>query len=122
MYKINNKPMTNYGLHISKHDGHIHLFEPKEQFFTVYGKQGYQITKRKANILHLKGFLIADNLADFMAKVAELNTVFSDPGIKAVELDTHTVNCFAEKGSKVTGMYVFTNAVYAKYEIKLTIV
>lgn len=114
--------MTDYGLHISKQDGSVHLLEPKEQFFTAYGKQGYQVTKHKANELDLVGFIIADDLTDFQTKASALYTVFSGPGIKVVELEASGINCFAKDGFQITKVRVFENAVYAKFNIKLTIV
>lgn len=122
MYTINTIPMTDYGLHISKQDGSVHLLEPKEQFFTAYGKQGYQVTKHKANELDLSGFIVADDLTDFQTKTTALYGVFSGPGIKAVALEASAINCFAKDGYTITKVRVFSNAVYAQFNIKLTIV
>lgn len=114
--------MTDYGLHISKQDGSVHLLEPKEQFFTAYGKQGYQVTKHKANELDLWGFIVADDLADFQTKTTALYNVFKASGLRAIELEASAINCFAKDGFNITKVHVFSNAVYAQFNIKLTIV
>lgn len=122
MYSIDDIPMTDYGLHISKQDGSLHAMEPKEQFFTIYGKEGYQVTKRKANELNLVGFIMADGLEDFIQKTNELANVFKSPGLRAVALEASPINCFAKDGYQITRVYVFDNAMYAQFNIKLTIV
>ncbi|MBD0822652.1 hypothetical protein [Aestuariibaculum marinum] len=122
MYSIDTIPMINYGLHISKQDGQVHLMDPKEEFYTAYGKQGYQITKHKDNKLDLVGFIMAADLADFKTKVSGLYDVFKSSGQRSIELEADPINCFAENGFSITGVYVFSNVVYARFQISLTIV
>lgn len=121
MYTIDNIPFENYGMYISSHSGQSHLPEPKDQLFTVYGEEGYQITARKENNLELNGFIIAANMADFITKAANLRDLFSNHGIRAIVLDNGVLNCFAKDGFKIVNVRV-SGKVYAKIQVKLTIV
>lgn len=121
MYTINNIPLKDYGLYISNQNGAAHLLDPKSQFFTEYGKEGYQITKRKANELDLNGFIIALDLIDFKSKLNALYTLFSSSGTKEIVLDNETFICFCEEGFKVDNVRNVGN-VFAHINLKLTIV
>lgn len=121
MATINNILFTDYGLHISTSKGVANLPEAKEQFFNVFGKAGYQLTKRRANTLEINAFIIADDLADFIQKTSDLRTLFSDPGIKVINLGDNDVDCFATEGFRVSKVFK-VGAVYSKFYIKLNIV
>lgn len=114
--------MTDYGLHISTQSGIVDLQEPKDEFFTAYGKQGYQITKRKENVLDLKGFILANSLADFKSKRDALENVFKAAGTRSIVLEGSAISCYAKEGFKITGVHVFTDSAFAKFQIKLIIV
>lgn len=122
MYSIDSIPMTDYGLYISNHKGIADLPIPKKQFFTSYFTEGYQITKREGNTLELNGFIIASGLEDLKTKTAALYTLFTATGLRAVELDSAPVNCFAQDGFTVERVKIFDNAAYAVFKIKLVIV
>jgi hypothetical protein len=121
MYKIDTIPFENYGMYISTHSGQVHLPVPKQQLFTVYGKEGYQITKREANILNLRGFIIANDITDFITKTSDLRALFSASGLRTIVLNNATLNCFAKEGFQIKNVQV-SGKVYAKIQIKLTIV
>ena len=121
MYTIDTIPFENYGLFISSSAGISHLPEMKQQFYTVYGAEGYQITTRTAKTLELNGFIIAEDIADFMSKCDNLRGVFSSQGIRTIVLNNGAINCFAKDGFKVDNVKV-RNQVFAKFEIKLTVV
>ena len=72
MYTIDNIPFENYGMYISSHSGQSHLPEPKDQLFTVYGEEGYQITARKENTLELKVEMTDQQVATTLNKVPGL--------------------------------------------------
>jgi len=122
MYTIDTIPMTTYGLHISKQDGSVHLMDMKEQFYTAYGKQGYQVTKHLPNELQLAGFIMANDFTDFATKTTNLYNLFKASGLRSVVLEASAISCFAKNGFSITNVHVFSNAVYAKFNITLTIV
>lgn len=121
MYTIDNISLTSYGLHVSNHKGQVDLPEVKEQFYTAYGFEGFQPTKRKGNELELNGFIIANDMSDFIAKCATLRTVFSAAGLRVLSLDNGNLNVFAIDGFTIDNVKV-NGAVYAKFNIKLLIV
>src|SRR5690606_22290349 len=119
MYSIDTIPMTTYGWHISSQSGTADLPEMKEQVFTAYGKEGYQITTHRANELDSKGLILANSLVDFKTKTNDLYNVFPAPGVKVVKLEAAAMNCFAKDGFKIENVCVFSNAVYARFNINL---
>lgn len=121
MYTIDTIPFKNYGMYISTHSGQAHLPVPKQQLFTVYGKEGYQITKREANILDLRGFIIANDMSDFITKMSNLRGLFSANGLRVIVLNNAALNCFAKDGFQVKNIQV-SGMVYAKIQIKLTVI
>lgn len=121
MYTIDNIAMATYGLYISNSDGPAHLLEPENMFFTIYGKEGYQITKRKANILALNGFVIAADVIDLKSKLTTLYTLFSSAGLRSVALEAAAMNCFCEEGFSVSNVRV-SGIYFCKISINLTIV
>lgn len=113
--------MQDYGLYISNNEGPAYLLEPDSQFFTIYGAEGYQITKRKANVLTLNGFVIAADLIDFKSKLNALYTLFSSAGLRSIVLESDAINCFCEEGFKVNNVRIAGN-MFAAFSINLTIV
>ena len=121
-YTIDSITTETYGMYVSTSVGLLNLPESKEQLFSVYGKEGYQITKRKGNELDLKGFIVADDLADFKTKVASLYGVFSAAGLRTI-VDNYgnTFDCFCKEGFKIDKVYVLAS-VFAQIQLKLVIV
>jgi hypothetical protein len=121
MATINNISFLTYGLYLSAYNGVADLLEGKEQFFTIYGKAGYQITKRRANVLELHAFIIADNLADFKSKTDALYTLFSSAGTKTVNIGNGDLETFAKEGFTINKVFI-RGKVYAKFNIKLHVI
>lgn len=122
MYSLNGIEFKNYGLYISNHKGQANLLNPKNQFFTIYGKEGYEITKRKEKVLSIIGYVIADNLTDFQAKLSALSTVFKSPGTKEIILDNGSLTCLSYTGYTITKLRVYPSGAYCKIKIDLTII
>jgi len=121
METINNISFLNYGLHISNYKGVANLQEAKEQFYTIFGKAGYQITKRNADFVDVHGYLLASSLADFRSKVTALQNLFTASGVKVINLGNGAMNTFAKDGFTIKNVHI-TGNVFAKFHIKLTIV
>ncbi|SFS30833.1 hypothetical protein [Lutibacter maritimus] len=121
MYTIDNISFTTYGLHISTSKGIAMLESAKTELFTIYGKEGYQITKHKASTLELNGFIIANDITDFKSKINSLSTVFKSAGLRSIVLDNNAINCFAVDGFRIDKVRIY-GKVYASFNIKLTIV
>ncbi len=121
MYTIDNISFFSYGLFLSEYEGQAHLLDPKSQFFTVYAKEGYQITKRVGNTLEINGFIIGTSEADFIAKVGVLRGIFKATGTRTIVLDNLPIECFCVDGFEISNVRL-SGLFYGKIKIKLIIV
>lgn len=121
-YTIDSIPFSSFGLYLSKAEALFGLPELKEQLFTKYGSEGYQITKRKNKTLDFNGFVAGNSLADFQSKVNALYLLFSQAGTRKVKINNELyVTCFADQGFTIDGIYVQTNNVIGIFKISLKI-
>jgi hypothetical protein len=120
MATINNIAFSNYGLYVSTYKGIVDLPEGKEAFVTIYGKAGYQITKRRANVLELTGFIVADSLADFTTKTGNLRSLFASAGTKTVNIGNGNLETFAKEGFTISKVFI-QGKVFAQFNIKLDV-
>jgi hypothetical protein len=122
-YSINGIPLASYGLYYSKGrklDDHPEL---KEQVFTLYGAEGYRITKRKNKSLDFSGFIIAEagnaSVAYFLLEIQTLGQLFESAGLKNINLKDVYFTCFATEGFQVENVRVFGDLVIANFNINL---
>jgi len=119
-YTIDNIPFLSFGLYLSKAEALHDLPELKEQQFTKYGSEGYQIVKRKNNTLDFNGFIIGSSLADFQSKIQALYKLFSSAGTRTIVLNNETtITCFATEGFKVENVYLYSGLVIANFKMSL---
>lgn len=121
MYSLNGIEFKDYGLYISNHKGQANLLNPKKQFFTIYGKEGYEITKRKGKLLSIIGYIIADDLADFQAKTSALSAKFQEAGTKEIYFDNNGLTCLADSGYTIDKVRIYPSGAYGRFKINLTI-
>lgn len=122
-YTIDSIPFLSFGLYLSKAESLHDLPEMKEQNFTKYGSEGYQITKRKNKNLEFNGFIIGSSLTDFQSKIQALYKVFSSAGTRTIVLNnTTTVVCFATSGFTVDNVFLNSGGVIANFRMSLIIV
>ena len=106
-YTIDVRPFTSYGLYLSKTEALHDLPEMKEQIFTQYGSEGYQITKRENKTLEFNGFIIGTTLADFQSKVSALYKCFSSSGTRNIKInDEINADCFATEGFTIDNVHL----------------
>ena len=119
-YTFDGIPFASFGLYLSDAKELDALPEMKEQFFTSYATEGYQITKREANNLELNGFIIGTSLADFNSKILALYKLFASAGVRNVKLnDEVNIECFATSGFSVSDVVLYSSGVIARFNIKL---
>jgi hypothetical protein len=121
-YTIDSIPFTSFGLYLSKAEALHDLPELKEQFFTKYGSEGYQIVKRKNNTLDFNGFITGTSLADFQSKIQSLYKIFSSAGTRTMVLNGVTVVCFATSGFTVDNVILYNLGVIANFKMSLIVV
>ncbi len=119
-YTIDKIPFSSFGLYLSKAEALRDLPELKEQFFTKYGSEGYQIVKRRNKTLDFYGFITGTSLSDFQTKIKALYKLFSSSGTRNIKInDQINVDCFATEGFKVSGVYLYNNLVIANFTANL---
>jgi|ERR1035437_1472513 hypothetical protein len=119
-YTIDSIPMTSYGLYYSKGNGMRSLSEIKEQFFTKYGSEGYQMSKRKARSFDIKAVIIATSLTDFQSKAKTLYLAFSSAGMREIIINNEIqIICYAVDGFKIENIYLYDTGVIADFNINL---
>jgi hypothetical protein len=120
-YTIDGIPFLSFGLYLSKAEALHALPELKEQHFTKYSSEGYQIVKRQNKTFEFNGFIIGTTLADFQSKVSALYKLFSSSETRNIKInDEIDVDCFATEGFKVDNVYLYNNLMIANISISLT--
>jgi hypothetical protein len=119
-YTIDGIRMNLFGLYYSKGGGLRNLPEMKEQFFTKYGSEGYQMAKRKTRSFDFKAILMATSLSDFQTKVKNLYFIFSSAGMRDIIINNEIeIICFAIEGFTIENILLFGGELIADFRISL---
>jgi len=119
-YAIDSVPMTSYGLYYGKGSGFRSLSELKEQLFTKYGAEGYQMTRRKARSFGIHAFVAGSSLSDFQTKILALYKCFSAAGTRNIIINNEIeVDCFATEGFQVSDIHYYNHGVIANFDMTL---
>lgn len=123
MYTIDNIEMKTLGLHIMTHKGQVNALDLKNMYFTSYESEGFQVTKRKANVLFVHGFILGVDKSDFTSKLQTLTALLKSNGLRNIVLndENETINCFAKDGFKISKVRVGSGFMFGFIEIQLTI-
>ncbi len=122
-YTIDKIPFSSFGLYLSKAEALHDLPELKEQFFTQYGAEGYQIVKRKNRTLDFHGFIIGSSLSDFQSKVSALYKLFSSSGTRNIKInDEINIDCFAVKGFEIEDVMLLDTTMIGVFKAELIVV
>lgn len=121
-YTIDGIPTYSFGLYINGSDGAYELPSLKEQNFTKYGTEGFQVTRRGHNELSMKGYVFASDMTDFDSKIKALYLAFASSGKRIINKNNEViVECFAVDGFSVKNVFVANGLVTSEFEIKLII-
>lgn len=119
-YTIDSVSMTSYGLYYSKGSGMRSLSELKEQLYTKYGAEGYQMTRRKARNFGIHAFVMGSSISDFQDKISALYKCFSSAGMRSIIINNEIeVECFSVEGFKVSDIHLFNNGMIANFDMNL---
>lgn len=120
---IDSIPFLSFGLYLFNSKDIYSLPEFKEMKYTSYGFEGYQITKRKNNILTLNGFVIGSSLIDFKNKIKALYSLFSSVGLRTIKLNGEvSVSCFATSGFKTENIYLYNTGIVCNFRMSLMVI
>lgn len=119
-YTIDQIPFMSFGLYYSKGSGVRSLAELKEQLFTKYGSEGYQMSKRKNRTFDVNCTLIASGLSDFQDKVENLYLLFSSENMRTIIINNEIrITSFAASGFTIENIYLLDTSVVATFKINL---
>ena len=119
-YTIDGIPFTGFGLYYSMGGGLRNLSDMKEQLFTKYGSEGYQMSKRKSRSFDIKGFIMGSSLADFQNKIKQLYLIFSSAGMRSIVINNEIkITCFAVDGFAVDNVLLYNTGMIADFRINL---
>jgi len=119
-YTIDAIPFSSFGLYLSKAEALHDLPELKNQQFTKYGAEGYQIVKRQNKTLDFNGFITGASLSDFQSKVSALYKLFSSSGTRNIKInDEINADCFATEGFKIDNILLYNNLMIANFTMSL---
>ena len=113
---IDGIPFSSFGLYFSSVLGQRDLQEMKEQYFTSYETEGFQITKRQSNILNINGFIVGTSIADFKDKVSSLYALYSSANTKNITLSGNNYGYhFPVNGFSITDVIVSNDLVIGRF-------
>jgi hypothetical protein len=119
-YTIDSIPFASFGLYYTKGSGVRSLSDLKEQLFTKYGSEGYQMSKRKSRTFDIKGFVMGTSLSDFQNKIKALYLAFSSEGMRAIIINGNIeITCFAVNGFTVENIILYSGGMIADFNINL---
>lgn len=119
-YTIDQRTFASFGLYFEGDDNYSQLPGLKDQKFTKYGSEGYQIVKSENRIFELNCLLMASGLVDFTAKIKALYLLFKGANLRNIKInDQVEIDCFAIRGFNISDVVVMSNAVYARFKASL---
>lgn len=118
---IDGIPFLSFGLYIASQTDRATLTELKAQEHTSYLIERFKAVKRKEKILQINGFIIADDVNDFLDKIFALQQIFASSGLRTVKINNNfEIQCFAKDGFKVINVNLGSKMI-ANFSIDLTL-
>lgn len=109
------------GVLVSSNGGQLNRTAPKSQTVSVWGKEGYAVTKTETKELDLKIFIDQPGLVDFKNKISSLSALFAAPGMRVFVPERGTpFSFFVKDGFKVTNVFSQANRMTGILECKIT--
>jgi len=120
LWTIDSIPLSSFGVYVSS--DRLNVFpQMKQQFFTKYGSEHYQICRRGESTIVVNGFITGTSIEDFKTNVSALYKLFSSPGERSLKvIHPVTIKCFAKNGFNISNVFVFDNLVIGNFSIELT--
>lgn len=117
---IDGVPLSSYGLYFSSVLSQADLQDMKEQYFTSYETEDFQITKRKANILTINCFILGNSLEDFKSKISSLYALYSSVNMKNITLSGSNYGAhFPVNGFSISDVIITNNIVIGRFNTEL---
>lgn len=102
-------PLTSFGIYLNGTKQLNSLPELKEQLFTKYGAEGYQIVKRNGDTIDVNGYLLASDISDLQSKIKALYLLFQSTDLLELIVNNESLgNCFLTEGFKVEDIIIYS--------------
>lgn len=77
--------------------------ETKQEYFTIYGREGYQVAKTEAPILEIELLFKGNNWTDFTSKVRSFSALLAKEGLRRINMPNDKLReFFVTEGMQVT--------------------
>lgn len=120
-YLIDNIPFERLGFERLAFIDDLNRPSLKEQTFTVYGKEGYQGTKRGLKELKLHGYIKKASYSEFIDVIQGLYALFSSPGARTLVMPDGTYReFFIKDGFQITNLTVNDDDIFALLDIQIS--
>jgi hypothetical protein len=87
--------------------------ETKQEHYTSYENEGYQITKTEASVLEIELLFKGENWTDFIAKVQGFNALLAKEGIRSIEMPNDKMReFFVTEGTNMSRIIVNGDQVF----------
>lgn len=117
---IDNISLEGLGIKVIESAGEYNRPAAKDGKFTIYGREGFKITKQSFRTIQLKLMLVQPSYALFNNSIKSLYAILSAPNARFFDKDGIRRECFAKDGFKVYNMWQQGNAFSAMIELNLT--
>jgi hypothetical protein len=118
---IDGIPFTSFGLYVSNQTDKVSLPELKKMDYTAYLVEKFKKVKRSALDFKIEGFIVGNDVSNFLDNVFALQNIFASPGLRSIVLNGNSaISCYAKSGFQITSVQKL-DKIYAKFSISLTI-
>jgi hypothetical protein len=106
IYTIDGLAFGSFGAFLRQSNGLLNSAATKEQEFTSYQTEGYQLTKRQANEIEIDLVFKAESFAGLKSNIADFQNLLTAPGLRFLNVDGYNRSCFVIDGFTVQGIFV----------------
>jgi len=118
---IDNISFPDLGVCTLSFEGDLNRPQPKQQVYTSYDKEGFQVTKRDFRTIVMKGFIKTESYESFITILKGLYALFSSPGARTLHMPDNTVReFFLKDGFRVSNVEILEDEVFALIEIPMS--
>lgn len=107
------------GMFLTGVNDHLNRPEIKEQQFTAYENEGFQITPAKPLDFEARLVAYADDYATLEANIKSMHALLASPGTRTINIDGTAREVFNIKGFKVSGLKVLQQLVVCQVTLPM---
>ncbi|WP_139959166.1 hypothetical protein [Flavicella sediminum] len=118
---LNGIPFKSFGALVKKTDKNLNRPGTKKQNFSVYGKEGFELTKEDLQKVHVDLVFIHDSFSDLKTGIAQFHTILASEGLHHLNMDMTSRQVWAINGFNVKNIKVFSNKAVAEMRCELLV-